>query len=153
MTDEISAMDKIDRRILELLRADGRISWRDLGEKVGLGANTVADRVRRLTEAGVVEGFEARVNLAAVGLTVEAIIDVKLRAGVPAQEFEAAVGHIPGVLELTLMTGAFDYMVHVACRDQTHLMQVIEQLRAGSGAQDTHSRVVLRSTRVRSALP
>lgn len=146
-------MDQIDRRIIETLRTDGRMSFRDLADKVGLGANTVADRVRRLTEAGVIEGFEARVNLAALGLGVEAIIDVKLRPGVPAPEFEAAVMNIPGILELTLMTGAFDYMVRVACRDQTHLMQVIEQLRAGSGAQDTQSRVILRSTRSRSPLP
>jgi Lrp/AsnC family leucine-responsive transcriptional regulator len=146
-------MDQIDRRIIEMLRADGRMSFRDLADKVGLGANTVADRVRRLTESGVIEGFEARVDLAALGLGVEAIIDVKLRPGVAAPQFEAAVMNIAGIIELTLMTGAFDYMVRVACRDQTHLMQIIEQLRASSGAQDTQSRVILRSTRGRSALP
>lgn len=146
-------MDHIDRRIIELLRADGRMSYRDLAQEVGLGANTVADRVRRLADAGVIEGFEARVNLAALGLTTEAMIDVKLRQGVPAAQFEAAVQNVPGVVELTLMTGAFDYMVRVACRDQTHLMQVIEQLRAGSGAQDTQSRVILRAVRSRAPLP
>ena len=145
-------MDAIDRRIIELLRTDARISFCDLAQAVGLGANTVAERVRRLSDAKVIEGFEARINLAAIGLTVEAIIDVKLRAGVPAPEFEAAVQNIPGILELTLMTGSFDYMVRVACRDQTHLMKVIEQLRAGSGAQDTHSRVILRSIRSRAPL-
>lgn len=146
-------MDPVDRRIIEALRADGRMSYRDLAEKVGLGANTVADRVRRLAETGVLEGFEARVNLAALGLGVEAMIDVKLRQGVPAAQFEVAVQNLPGVIELVLMTGPFDYMVRVACRDQTHLMDLIEQLRAGSGAQDTQSRLILRATRCRAALP
>lgn len=146
-------MDQIDRRIIEMLREDGRMSYRDLADQVGLGANTVADRVRRLVETGLVEGFEARVNLAALGLGTEAMIDVKLRQGVPAAQFEAAVQNVPGVIELTLMTGAFDYMVRVACRDQTHLMQVIEQLRAGSGAQDTQSRVILRAVRGKAQLP
>lgn len=146
-------MDLIDRRIIDLLRNEGRMSWRDLADEVGLGANTVAERVRRLSERKIVEGFEARVNLSAIGLGVEAMIDVKLQPGVGALQFEAAVQFIPGVIELLLMTGAFDYLVRVACRDQTHLMEVIEQLRAGSGAQETHSRVVLRSLRGAAPLP
>jgi Lrp/AsnC family leucine-responsive transcriptional regulator len=146
-------MDSIDRRIIELLRRDARMSWREIADEVGLGANTVADRVKRLADAKLIEGFEARINLAAVGLTVDAMVEVKLRPGVSAPQFEAAARNIPGVMELMLTTGAFDYMVRVACRDQAHLVHLIEQLRAGSGAQETHSRVILRSVRSPSPLP
>jgi len=146
-------MDKIDREIIEHLRKDARLSWRELGDAVGLAANTVAERVRRLLGEGVLEGFEARVNPEALGLTVHALIDVKMRPGVPADRFEAALQTIPGIIEATVMTGSYDYMLRVACHDHAHLMRVIETLREKAGVQDTYSRVILRSKTVRGLLP
>lgn len=150
---ESAELDRLDRRIIEHLRRDARMSFRELGENVGLSANTVADRVRKLQARGVIEAFEARVNLAALALTVHAVIEVKLRPHMSAAEFEAAAQVIPGVLELTLLTGSFDYMVRVACRDQTHLMEIVEQLRTRAGADNTLSRLVLKSTTVPNELP
>ncbi|HYD81563.1 MAG TPA: Lrp/AsnC family transcriptional regulator [Paucimonas sp.] len=145
-------MDRIDREIVELLRKDARLSYRELGDSVGLSANTVAERVRRLVADRVLESFEARVNPEALGLTVQALIDVKMLPGTSAEHFEATIQTIPGIVEATLLTGSYDYTLRVACHDHAHLMRLIEALREKAGVQDTYSRVILRRTPVRSRL-
>ena len=137
-------LDKIDREIIELLRSDARLSYRELGERVCLSANTVADRVRRLVGERVLQGFGARVDFAALGLAVQAFIDVKMLPGTTAEHFEAVVQFIPGVIEANVVTGTYDYLLRVACRDHADLMRLVEALRREAGVQDTHSRVVLK---------
>jgi Lrp/AsnC family transcriptional regulator, leucine-responsive regulatory protein len=75
---ESSDLDRSDREILRALGENGRMSYRELGEKVALSANATAERVRRLTETGVIAGFHAVVNPAAAGRTLVAMIDVRL---------------------------------------------------------------------------
>jgi Lrp/AsnC family transcriptional regulator, leucine-responsive regulatory protein len=147
-----AALDKIDREIVELLRHDARLSYRELGERVFLSANTVADRVRRLQADRVLEGFSARVNLAALELTVQAYIDVTMRPETSSAHFETVIQSIPGVVEASLLTGNYDYLLRVACRDHADLERLIEALRAHAGVQDTHSRVILRQAQVRARL-
>ncbi len=145
-------MDKIDRDILELLRFDARISYKNLGERVFLSANAVSERVRRLEEQGVVLGYEARLNLHALDLPLIAFIDVKLSSGTTAKAFEAGLQSIPGIVEATLTTGSFDYMLRVACRDQDALVHLTEALRARGGVQETYTRLLLRSTNLKARL-
>ena len=80
-------LDKIDRQIVELLKNSARLSFRELGERVFLSANTVADRVRRLTQDKVLLGFHAEVNLAALDLPLQALIDIKLQHATSAEKF------------------------------------------------------------------
>ncbi|MBY0572786.1 MAG: Lrp/AsnC family transcriptional regulator, partial [Undibacterium sp.] len=138
-------LDKIDREIIALLQADARLSYRDLGEYVFLSANTVADRVRRLLNENVLQGFHASVNLEALGCRVHALIDVKLKSDTSADYFESAISAMPGVLEASLLTGSYDYLLKVACAEHADLVHLIENLRATAGAQETHSRVILRT--------
>lgn len=145
-------MDKIDREIIGYLRDDARISFKDLGERVSLSANTVADRVRRLVADGAILGFEARLDHAALGLHLQAYIDVKLKSGTNTHEFEEIVKTIPGVLEVALLTGNYDGLLRVACKDQAHLLRLIDALRDRAGVQDTYSRVILHQTPVRAPL-
>jgi Lrp/AsnC family leucine-responsive transcriptional regulator len=146
-------LDKIDREIIELLRGDARLSYRELGEQVCLSANTVAERVRRLVSERVLQGFGARVDFAALGLAVQAFIDVKMLPTTSAEHFEAVIQDIPGVIEANVVTGTYDYLLRVACRDHADLMRLVEALRREAGVQDTHSRVVLRHMAVRAPLP
>jgi Lrp/AsnC family leucine-responsive transcriptional regulator len=145
-------LDKIDREIIDLLRRDGRLSYRELGEQVCLSANTVADRVRKLVSDQVLEGFGARVNLAALDLGVQALIDVKMLPSTSAAHFEEVVQSIPGVVDAFLLTGTYDYALRVACRDHADLVRLIETLRSRAGVQDTHSRVILHQMTMRAPL-
>jgi Lrp/AsnC family leucine-responsive transcriptional regulator len=141
-------LDRIDRAIIELLRRDARLSYRELGEQVFLSPNTVADRVRKLLADHVLDGFTARVNLGALDLDVQAFIDVKMLPSTSAEHFEAVIQTISGVLEANLVTGNYDYVLRVACHDHGDLMRIVEALRKQAGVQDTHSRVVLKQMEV-----
>jgi Lrp/AsnC family leucine-responsive transcriptional regulator len=145
-------MDKIDRHIVELLKNNARLTYRELGEHVFLSANTVADRVRRLIEDKVLLGFHADVDLTAMELPLQALIDIKLLQGIGAGQFEAAIAKIPGIIEASLMTGTHDYMLRVACLDQADLIRLIEALRDRAGVQDTFSRLILRRIQVGAPL-
>lgn len=145
-------MDKIDLRILRLLREDARMSYKDLGEKVHLSANTVADRIRQLASKEIIKNFTIEIDLGALDLRVEALIDVKLASGTSAKQFEKAIQAIPGILEATLLTGKSDYMLRVACTDQLDLVRLIESLRERAGVQETQSHLVLKKFDVQSAL-
>lgn len=140
-------MDKIDREILGILSLDGRRSFTDIGNEVHLSANAVAERVRRLTSAGVIRHIRATVDPASLGLQLEAHVDVKLRPGTPAAQFEAALRGLPQVRSATLLTGSFDYALRVACADREDFMRLVEALRERAGALETYSRLILREVR------
>src|ERR1700736_4446684 len=135
-------MDEIDRAIIGTLRDDARISFRELGEAVGLSANAVAERVRRLVKAGTIRRFRAEIDPAAGGARVAAVVDLRLPAATPADGFEAALRALPGVVSASLTTGNFDYTLRVAVADEPALVALIETLRA-RGASETHSRIIL----------
>jgi Lrp/AsnC family leucine-responsive transcriptional regulator len=137
-------MDKTDLKILGLLAHDGRTSFRDLGDAVGLSSNAAAERFRRLVASGAIRHVRASVNPAVLGRNLEVQIDVKLRPDTSAVQFEAALRKLPQVTGATLMTGSYDYAVRVACSDRDELVRVTEALRSSAGAQDTYSRLVLR---------
>ena len=141
---ENHCMDKIDREILRTLELDGRCSFTDLGAAVHLSANAAAERVRRLLESGAIVGIHAVVDPAALGCTIEAQIDVKLRPTTSADAFERAIRDVPQVSTATLVTGSFDYALRVACSDRADLAAVTEMIRERAGAQETYSRIILR---------
>lgn len=141
-------MNKVDGEILRILQSDGRRSYTDIGAAVHLSANAVADRVRKMTRAGIIRSVQAVVDPAALGMTIEAQIDVKLRPTTSADAFEKAIRHLSQVLTATLLTGSFDYSLRVACADREDLAAVTEFIRNKAGAQETYSRIILREVRL-----
>ncbi|HEY5801200.1 MAG TPA: Lrp/AsnC family transcriptional regulator [Burkholderiaceae bacterium] len=139
-----AAMDRIDREIVSVLTKDGRISYRELGEQVCLSANAAAERVKVLVSQGIIQRFSAKVDPAAVGLPLQAYVEIKLAPEATASKFEADIQNIPGIVGATLLTGNSDYMLRLACRDQQDFVRIMENLRVGHGVQDTQSRLVLR---------
>lgn len=144
MTAEPPDLDDVDRRILGVLTRSGRISWRELGEAVGLSANATADRVRRLERCGVIVGYRAEVDLDQVGRPIEAAVEVRRRDDVPAPELEAAFRSRPEVLDAVHLTGGWDYLLRVRVADPAGLDRVVTELKAALGATQTETRVVLR---------
>ena|SRR5712691_5804476 len=143
MVEENAALSPVDREIVDILGCEGRISFRELGERVHLSANTVAERVRRLVERGVISGFHAAVSQAALGRGLAAFIDVRLLPGVVPESVEPQIAALEQVAELVDVTGRFDYLLRVACRDAADLNDVLAALRE-FGAAETETRLVLR---------
>ena len=137
------ALSSLDRRILATLIADGRRTFRDLAGEVGLGASATAERVRRLVQQGIVRRFTAEIDLTALGLGLEAVVDVHLRPDATAPHFEEGLRAIPAVLDAVHLTGSSDYLLLVACRDPADLDATLYRLK-DAGAGRTESRLVLR---------
>ena len=116
---KIFRMDDLDRKILAELQQDGRISITDLAERVGLSLSPCHRRLRALEEAGVISGYGANINLAAVGLNFSAIVFVTMREGSSdrVSAFEAALSNIPEVVQAQRLFGDPDYMLHVVTQD------------------------------------
>jgi Lrp/AsnC family transcriptional regulator, leucine-responsive regulatory protein len=112
-------MDEVDRAILAVLAKDGRISNADLAEQVGLSPSPCLRRVRRLEELGVIRGYQALIDPAAVGRGLRVFAGVRLarhsRADVVA--FERAVTALPEVVFCHHITGNYDYLLHVEVAD------------------------------------
>lgn len=112
-------LDDIDRRIVQALQADGRMSNQDLAEKVGLSPSPCARRVRLLEEAGVIEGYVAVVNQDKLGLPVSVFASIKLERQREEEldRFATAVSRWPEVADCYLMTGARDYLLRIIVAD------------------------------------
>lgn len=143
---ESAQLDNTDFRILNALVANGRLSFADLGKAVGLSPHGAADRVRRLERSGVISGFTALVNLANVGRSLDAFIDVALLPSTTSEKFEQDMLAIPAVREITFVTGRFDYHVRVACRGADDLDQTVRAIRS-RGVARTETRIILRAAR------
>lgn len=136
-------MDRIDRRLLALLLKDGRATYQELGRGVRLSANTVADRVRRLQESGVIRGYRADLDVAALGQGMEMISDIRLRDGVDRRGFEAQLQDVPQVIGAMRLTGEYDYQLRMACIDSRDFESVVDRLKADLGVRELRSRLLL----------
>jgi Lrp/AsnC family leucine-responsive transcriptional regulator len=136
-------LDELDREILGLLREDGRMPYQSLGAAVGLSANAVADRVRRMRRDGVITGFTVVTSPAAAGDVLEALVDVRLDTDQEDDGFEAAMAAIPEVLEDLHLTGPTDHQLRLACRDIADLNRLLRALRRVEGVQQIETRVIL----------
>ena len=112
-----------DRRILDELTRDGRLSNKELAARVGLPRSTCHGRVRALEEAGVIQGYHAEIDPVAAGAGVEALILVAVkddaRDHVPA--ITARLRDVPGVQRVFLIGGVHDLVIHVACESVSAL--------------------------------
>jgi Lrp/AsnC family leucine-responsive transcriptional regulator len=120
-------LDRKDCAIIELLQANARMSFAELGRQVGLSTPAVIERVQKLEEAGVIRGYHAEVDPAAVGLVVHAIVRITVDGGRIAG-FAEQTRKIPEVLRCHRITGSESYEVEVSVRDTQHLEEVIDAL-------------------------
>ena len=139
-----TGLDDTDDQILQLLQDDARISFRELGDRVGLSPNAARDRVRGLMGRGVITGFHAHVDQGRIDRQLRALIDVRLRSPDHAAQFERLVRGNPGVEEAVHLTGPSDYVVRIACADATELDDFLRRMKDEGGARDTQTRLVLR---------
>lgn len=145
-------MDRIDWKIVSELEADGRLSFAELGKRVGLSKSPCWGRVRGLQDSGAIQGFGARVDPTALGLAVQCLLDVRIRLDAHA-EFEAAVIDHPAVIECHTTAGENDYILRVYARSVEHLDQLLRhELSKLPGVHRIATNICLKTIKPRSSL-
>jgi len=151
-----SALNRIDRRILEILQGDGRLSNLELAERVNLSPSACLRRVRALEEGGVIRRYAALVDPGKVGLGLRAFVTVKLekRGRMPTDAFTQAVQDWPEVVGCHSTTGDMDYLLRVHVADLEHFSRfVMDSLLKHPGVLDVKSSFVLEEVKETTALP
>lgn len=136
-------MDDIDRALIAALRRDGRASWAELGRAVGLSGPSVTERVNRLERAGVVRGYHARVDHAALGRSVAAIVGVHLSDTSDQDAVADALGRLEEIEDCWFVAGDESFLLKVRVPDMTALEATLSRLRKVRGVARTRTTVVL----------
>lgn len=143
-------LDRIDLRILRLLRDDGRLANAELAERVNVSPATCHRRVRRLVEAGVIRRFRAEIAPERVGLGTAVLVGVVLDRSTPESfaDFEQAVLALPVVLDCHLVAGDFDYLLRIRARDMADFNKLhAEALIALPGVRQTRTFFVMKEVK------
>lgn len=112
-------MDTIDRKILKVLQGNARASLQEVGQAVGLSPSPCWGRIRKMEEAGVIEGYTVRLNPQALGLHDTVLVQVTLdsHSDNTLEKFGETLASIPEVMEAYLVSGDYDYLLRIAVRD------------------------------------
>jgi Lrp/AsnC family leucine-responsive transcriptional regulator len=151
------AFDRYDRRILELLQREGRLSNLELAEKIGLSPSPCLRRVRALEQAGIIKGYRALLEQQKLGLSLMALVYISMDRHTSERfaNFDARIRALPEVLECLLITGqAADYQLKVVVRDMDAYQQLLlNQITRIEGVTGVHSSFVLRRVVDKTELP
>jgi DNA-binding Lrp family transcriptional regulator len=140
---EVITVDELDQKIVGCLLRDGRATYAEIGNEVGLSAPAAKRRVDRLRASGAIRGFTALVDPAALGWTTEAYLEVYCRGTVSPDELRRRLQRVPEVVGACTVTGAADALVHLLAGDVRQLEQAMERVRDEPGVDHTESVIVL----------
>jgi len=119
-------LDDINIELLDLLQLNGRMSYRELGERVGLSAPAVTERVRRLEEIGVIKGYRAVVDYEKLGFPLLCVIRLNSPRG--AEGVDDIIEQIPEVIESNRVTGSESHVIRARARSTAHLEDLLHEL-------------------------
>ena len=156
----MEALDKLDLQILRQLQANGRATYDEVAEAVGLSPSAVLRRVRRLEDASVIARYAAIVEPERVGLGLTAYINVRLEKHTehhkrtPMDAFRAAVQAWPEAVECAALTGEMDFLLRVVVADMAHYSRfIMDTLLKHPSVQDCKTSFVLDRVKATTALP
>lgn len=121
-------LDETNWQLLEALQQNARLSYSELGQRVGLTAPAVAERMRKMEEQGIITGYTVSVDLAQLGLPIVALVRFVPAAGLHCRSLASAVSELPEVLECYRMAGNDQVQVKVAATSMAHLDSILDQL-------------------------
>jgi DNA-binding Lrp family transcriptional regulator len=123
-------LDATDRKLLRLLQSDARMPNSELAQRVGIAASTCHGRLRRLVELGIIRGFFADVDPAALGRPLRAMVAVSLQSDARGRirQFVGEIATHDEVIDVFFLAGTDDYLLHVAAADTEALRQFVERL-------------------------
>lgn len=149
----IRKLDAIDTRILRALTRDGRITWSELAEEVGLSTTPTLRRVRQMEDEGLIQGYTARLDETRLIGEIPVFISVTLERQTKdvLTKFEAAVSVLPEVMGGYMMSGSSDFMLHAFVRDLSHYRELLAKLTELEAIAHIQSSFVLKTFLYRAA--
>ena len=145
MTSEINAIDK---KILRFLQHDARASLQDIGRAAGLSASPCWERIKKMEQSGLIEGFTVRLNAQALGLNDTVLVQLTLDSHTDntLEKFGETLAAIPEVVEAYLVSGDYDYLLRVAVKDTRDYERLLrEKIYKIKGIRHSKSSFVLRT--------
>lgn len=136
-------MDALDEKVVGCLLRDGRATFAEIGEQVGLSAPAVKRRVDRLRASGALQGFTAVVDPVALGWTTEAYVELYCDGNVAPPVLRDLLAQVPEVVGACTVSGAADALVHMLASDVRQLERAMERIREQPGIARTESVIVL----------
>lgn len=149
-------LDKIDRKILNNLQSDGRITNVELAKLAGISAPPCLRRVRALEEAGYIEGYHARLNASALGYGVTVFAQVKLvsQAESDLKKFEALIASWPLVRECHMLAGETDFLLKIVAHDWDDYQRFLtNELTATPNVTSVKSSLAIRTSKSEPGVP
>jgi Lrp/AsnC family transcriptional regulator, leucine-responsive regulatory protein len=119
-------IDEIDWQILSILQGEARISFKELGQRIGLTGTAIAERVRKLEDEGIIEGYSVKLNREKIGLPVIAFFKLRVNAESCKQMRELAIA-LPEVIEAHRVVGNEHYILQVVLPSMQHLESIMEK--------------------------
>jgi Lrp/AsnC family leucine-responsive transcriptional regulator len=135
-------VEDTDRTIIQLLAADGRMSFTDLGKATGLSTSAVHQRVKRLEQRGVIHGYSANIDYRAVGLPLTAFISIRSIDPSQIDESPDRLAHIPEIEACHSVAGEESYVLKVRVAEPTHLEELLTRIRIAANVS-TRTMIVL----------
>ena len=148
-------IDRTDRKILDILQRQGRISMTELAEQIGLSTSPCTERVKRMERDGVITGYHARLSPVALGKTLLVFVEIKL-ASKSDEVFEKVrkeLLHVPDVQECHLVSGGFDYLVKARLGGMSEYRRLLgDVLKKLPVEAESHSYIVMEEIKETMAL-
>jgi DNA-binding Lrp family transcriptional regulator len=138
----VTKMDETDRKILQILKDDGRAGYSKIGKEIGLSEGAVRKRIKTLTDTGVVRKFTVKIGVAE---GAEAITLLATNPSRPTQEVSNKIREIPNVETLYEVTGEYDIVVVINGLSVAEVNECVERIRRVEGIMKTNTMIVLRS--------
>ena len=137
-------MDEMNRRILKLLRTDGKMSFREVAHRLKRSPSTVRDRIGRMESEGIILGYVTLVNAEQMGMHAEAVVFANMDDDVRLNDLRK-LKEVDGVLEVLFVTGDKNIMIRMQARENRTLEEIIAERIAPLGLRDIDLRVVMES--------
>ncbi len=148
--------DRIDRNILRILQREGRISYTELADRVGLSTTPCMERVKRLEKDGIIEGYHARINPDALDYNMLVFVEISLSYQSPDAFglFNQAVAKLPYIQECHLVSGDSDYLLKARISDMSQYRELLgEMLLTLPGVKNSKSYIVMEEVKETQELP
>lgn len=138
-------LDETDLKILDLLREDSRLSYREIGKRIHVSTGTVSERVRNMIETGVIRRFTTAVDPSMMGLQVPMFLRLRVDPMVSIENVVKRFEEVEEACCIHYVTGDLDMIILVRCTDHDHAARVLDTIRTMQGVERVDSNIVLKA--------